>query len=430
MAAPALLITIIFAFQTAAHADNAAVSILYYESVRLATAPETSSQNGPALLRFDAYGRRFELLIDETRIVRGSNLTRLSGRLNGLPGSWFRLLRDEDTLSGMIDDGTDTWLVEPWQRVSDLLIDTPTGDAPVNVIFRLADTLVPQGLLSCATTNDAVTDQATIDGQSAYKNLGAELQGSNASASANAAAGKLRVGVVADESFVAQNLTESKNEILSIFNTVQGIYQNKIGVEIKIADIFLVTPGLNPFSSTLVAKDLLKELGQWRSINQRNLGHTHLLTSKRLLGEKSASDLSGISYVGQPGRSGVCDPTTGTSVSRNVRGLTALIVAHELGHNLGAPHDGAAGEACASAPNSGFIMSARISPQTKMEFSSCSATQMDRVIAAASCMNATAQSLPANTGGGGGGGALNWLTLAGLIACLFLRCRRTQSSSV
>ena len=42
----------------------------------------------------------------------------LIGRLSGIPDSWFRLLRSGDELSGIIDDGLDTYLVEPRRRVA------------------------------------------------------------------------------------------------------------------------------------------------------------------------------------------------------------------------------------------------------------------------------------------------------------------------
>lgn len=430
---PALLITIIIGFQSSARADDGtAVSILYHETIRLISGSDAGKQNAaltatdnPATLNFDAYGRRFELIPGETRAVAGTSFTRLTGRLAGLPGSWFSLLRDDEELSGIIDDGVETWLVEPRRRVADLLIEPSADRAPSNVIFRLADMLLPQGMMACATQDDdTATDQPTdnrIDGQTAFAKLGAELQ----AATNNAVTSddlRLLVGVIADEKFFERHEPETESDIAAIFNTVEGIYANEIGLDIVLDRVFTVTPGIqDPFSDTLIAGDLLTELGNWRSANQADLGHTHLLTRKNLRNDDGGS-LAGISFLGQPGRSGVCNRVTGASLSRDISGLTALIVTHELGHNLGAPHDGDADAACATVPESTFIMSPSISHSTGMSFSDCSIAQIDRVIAAASCLSETAEVLAAPNSGGGG--TLGWLSISGLLVCVFLRRRK------
>jgi len=427
----ALLITAILALAPTAGADDQnPLSILYYEPIRLVDTPppdkgsSTLATDGKlAPLIFDAYGRRFELQPDEMRTLHAPDLIQLRGRLAGLADSWFSLLRDGDELSGIIADGIDTYLVEPHHRVADLLIEPSADNAPANVIFRLADTLVPQGLMACATQEETLTAGAAIDGQSAFTKLGAELQATTSNASASNYL-PLLVGVIADESFVSRHAAETENEIAAIFNTVQGIISNEIGIELEIDDVISVTPDIvNPFSDTVVATDLLDELGGWRNANQAHLGHTHLLTAKSLIND-SGKTLAGISYLGVPGRSGICNRRTGASLSRDIRGLAALIVTHEIGHNLGAPHDGDPDGACASTPDMEFIMSPRISRTTAVAFSDCSLTQIDKLIAEASCLYDATQTLPANSEAGGGGGALGWLSIMGLFAGMMLRRKR------
>jgi len=413
------LIIIALALQLPVVADNltdadAPVSILYYESIQLISTPDNGKYSAtPAAV--------------DTQAVSGANFTQWRGQLTGLPGSWFRLLQDGEELSGIIADGTDTYFIEPRRRVADLLLETPASYAPTNVIFRLADTLVPQGLMACSTNDAASPANGLIDGQTAFAKLNAELQTASG-ITLETDRPRLLVGVVADESFLNEYADQAENEIALIFNTVQGIYANELGIELDIDAVFSVTPEVtSPFSATDVAGELLTELSDWRNHNQRHLGHTHLLTRKNLVND-SGDPLAGISYLAQPGGSGICNPVTGASLSRDISGLTALIVAHELGHNMGAPHDGDPGSICSATPDSEFIMSSRISRRTSLSFSNCSAEQIDRIIAAASCLSGTAPTQPVSTSeGGGGGGALGWLSIPGLLISILLRRRRQRT---
>jgi hypothetical protein len=88
----------------------------------------------------------------------------------------------------------------------------------------------------------------------------------------------------------------------------------------------------------------------------------------------------GIAYI-----RGLCSASFGASLSQGTFNNTqsALIAAHEIGHNFGAPHDGDANEACASTGNT-FLMAPQLNGSD--QFSACSIQQIQSVIAGASCL--------------------------------------------
>ena len=164
--------------------------------------------------------------------------------------------------------------------------------------------------------------------------------------------------------------------MLARLNIVEGIFSEQVGLLILATDVRLMPAGADPFTATK-GSTLLEQLGAYRSATPevRARGLAHLMTGKDLDGTTA-----GIAYVRT-----VCDVERGVSVSSRSYGTTisALIMAHELGHNLGAEHDGEAGTTCAST-GGGFIMAPSVSGFAT--FSQCSLNTMEPVIATAECV--------------------------------------------
>ena len=122
---------------------------------------------------------------------------------------------------------------------------------------------------------------------------------------------------------------------------------------------------------------MLDEVATYRQNTpaQSSQGLTHLWTGRDL-----DSTTVGIAY-----RGALCHPFFGAGLSEGNGSamFDSLVAAHEIGHNFGAPHDGEVGSACESETGD-FIMAAQLNGSD--QFSSCSITEMQDDIAAASCI--------------------------------------------
>ena len=355
---------------TVTHAQQ----IQYAEPVQLDVSGATAG--------FDAYGRRFSLtLADNGRALsklstqRKQELTRyrlLRGSLDGQPGSWVRLTESANGLEGAIWDGHDFYAVTRYDRVAPFLT-TPLDAAPgQTVVYRLSDAidLLPQDF--CALGSDAVgmRKQTALE---QYQRLVSNLEGTAEAQATH----EIEIALIADSDFAADFHDDPTAAMLARLNIVEGIFSEQLGLLILATDIRVMPPAGDPFTST-DATTLLGQVGKYREATPavRARGLAHLMTGKNLDGTTA-----GIAYL-----DAACGVDRGVSLSSHGYGtaVSALIIAHELGHNFGAPHDGDAGGACAATPGTGYIMAPVVSGFAT--FSQCSRDVMQSVLASASCV--------------------------------------------
>ena len=162
--------------------------VLYAEPVVLeGLAPgamREAVRNQPSRASFDAYGRRFELVLESNRrLLAGLDesaraevgpLQLLKGTLQGVPGSWVRLAVDGDRKSGMVWDGRDLYVIEPAEDVAPRAVAPLGARGRSPVVYRLSDTMTDPGMAVC----EAVRIDRSKAGGSAlgdYKALMVEL---------------------------------------------------------------------------------------------------------------------------------------------------------------------------------------------------------------------------------------------------------------
>ncbi len=324
-----------------------------------------SEQDPHSTLSFDALGQRFELELEPNqRLLQHmdngelpSNVSIYRGQLVGQRGSWARIVIADGVPTGMIWDGQEM-----------LALELADGSAQPE-IYRLRDTWVEPGTMSCGTGGEATTLAA------AYATITDEI--SPIVARAEGAIDEIRIGLVADFEFTQSMGDSVEADMLTRINNVDGIFSEQLDLQITVDHVDVFDEADDPFTLS-EAGELLDELVEYRRVTpeQNSLGLTYMFTGRTLDGSTV-----GIAYLGT-----VCNSRVAASLGEGRRGVTtdSLIAAHEIGHNFGAEHDGEADSPC-EATTGDWIMSPRVSSVD--QFSTCSINTMRPNIDRASCVN-------------------------------------------
>lgn len=331
--------------------------------------------------RVDAFGRPFHLTLEDNgRLLRKvsartqqqlSSVTLLRGAVKDVPGSWVRLTVRSGVYEGAIWDGNELYLIEPRARLEPALEQPAKGGSVQSLIYRLSDTQGGPAAKACAVDPAAEPINKPLSG---YRGLINGLKTAMSAESATAAR-EIEVSMAADFEFTSQQSSGALGTMVSLMNIVDGIFGEQVGVAIVPTDFTAFQTSDDPFTQS-DPLSLLNEVSSFRSSSEafRSRGLTHLLTGRDLAG-----NTVGIAFVGA-----LCNQNAGVGLSQSSQNMTsALVVAHEIGHNFGSQHDAEAGSPCATTPGT-FIMSP--TQNGSSTFSDCSLQSMQPHIAAASCI--------------------------------------------
>ncbi len=219
-----------------------------------------------------------------------------------------------------------------------------------------------------------------------------------------AALGVFELAVDADFEYFTRYGPDTVTEIESILNEVSGIFEAELALSIEIVHINVWQDPADPYDST-DSGVMLDEFRTYWGANMTSIGRdaAHLFTGKEL------DDLT----VGLAFLDAVCQSFAyGLTQDLNPPSLVPVVVAHELGHNLGSDHD-----VTGSTPR--YIMYPNISGANLTEFSSGSKSQIASYLTTVTCVETGAGSLPPpSSSGGSSGGPVDPLLLVALAAAL------------
>ncbi|MEO8308369.1 MAG: M12 family metallo-peptidase [Pseudomonadota bacterium] len=298
------------------------------------------------------------------------------GYLPGLTRSWVRVTRIGTRWTGVWFDGESYYGIDSARAVAATNADAAAAAPDSLVVFRLAD-VVSDGPVFAG---DMV--RPTFSGQELAQTVAAELQ-SPATAAALVATRRLSVGLIADAQLVTLDGPDVTTNMVARLDVVDGIFSSQLGVHMEAKSTTLLDATALSYTGTDPSQ-LLTSLRDYRGANttQQAAGLSHLMTGRDMDGQTV-----GIAYLSDASKTppsiALCSVRSSASLSeaRRFVAYDALIMAHEMGHVFGAPHDGetdpAANQACAAEPTS-FLMAGTISGSKT--FSSCSLAQIAPVI--------------------------------------------------
>lgn len=172
-----------------------------------------------------------------------------------------------------------------------------------------------------------------------------------------------------DAEFQQDFPTNFADQAASMVNMIEGYYRNDLNIAFDLLTLEFV--GGSVFSSTTNADDLLEDVRAKKDSNQLSFVQNRRALFHLVTGRDFDSTTAGIAYLGV-----ACSFNFNAGLSRLAPAsnpslpISALITAHEIGHNLGAVHDGDE-NACTS----GFIMAPSVNPAAT-GFSSCSIAEI------------------------------------------------------
>ena len=255
-----------------------------------------------------------------TRVVPMPGITTYKGSVEGVSGTDARFTLDGEHIEGMIITPQGSYFVESARKYSS------AAGANDYLIYRASD-VRPDVTRTCGTLDEEISRGA--------KDIAPRIASGTVVPNAFSPFKVVEIATEADGEYTTAlgGSANANNDILSVMNGIQAIYQRDIGLTFTVVFQHTWTdPKSDPYTTTGNAGDVLNE---FTTVWNRDFANTprdvaHLWTNRDLGG------YSGIAWGGV-----VCrDPAGAYGVSdlETIAPFRVGIPAHEIGHNFGASH--------------------------------------------------------------------------------------------
>ena len=316
-----------------------------YERMRLDTAEAARQIRQTGRLSINTEHQRLELELEphdlraegyvaEETIADGVRLPVKSdgpvrtfkGRVRGKNNAQARFTVDEESFEGSILTPEERYYIEPARRY------LSSADPSEFLFYKATDVIETEPATCAVSLHEKVSEAADKMGE--VESISSAIRsGEPVMANALAAPLEAQLATEADFEYVTAlgGSVNANNEILSIMNQVEGVYQAEIGLSFSIVHQHTWATSADPYT-TVDPVLALKEFTNYWNANfqavQRDLAH--MWTGK---------DLTSTAGVGWSGV--VCGaPESAYSLSERLIPAPQKYVlpAHEIGHNFGASH--------------------------------------------------------------------------------------------
>jgi hypothetical protein len=298
----------------------------------------------------------------ETRELERAPSRTFKGTVEGVEGSQARFTIDGGTIEGLIIARGEKFFVEPASHY--------TGEAaPTDFLFYRESDVIIDNPIECRveTLSEKVNEQFSRVSPSA-------TSGTTPQAAKLSPTREAEIATEADFEFYqanGSNATTANNEILSIINQVDGVYQSEMGIAFKVIYQRVWTTSADPYDATTLSGLLGQVQANWANsppAGSETRDLVHMWTGRDLDGFQTGLAYSTVTVNGVQSNGVVCrfqQYSVGVSERQTLVPQKYIVPAHEIGHNFSAQHPEDSGHAeCALTIMSGIV-------QTNTVFSFC-----------------------------------------------------------